>query len=112
MPIYEYQCLDCGLKSSFLVIRLSKPFEPTCKHCKGTSLLKLISRVNVIKSEESRFESLADPSKFGDLDEKDPRSMARFMKRMGKELGEDVGDDFDQMVDEAMEKGDLGEEEL
>jgi len=66
----------------------------------------------VVKSEESRLESLADPSKFGDLDENDPKSVARFMKRMGKELGEDLGEDFDQMVDEAMEKGDLGEEEL
>jgi len=66
----------------------------------------------VVKSEESRLESLADPSKFGDLDEKDPKSVARFMKRMGKEMGEDVGEDFDQMVDEAMEKGNLGEDEL
>jgi len=66
----------------------------------------------VVKSEESRLESLTDPSKFGDLDENDPKSVARFMKRMGKELGEDAGEDFDQMVDEAMEKEDLGEEEL
>jgi putative FmdB family regulatory protein len=112
MPIYEYQCLDCGRKSSFLLLRLSEPFEPTCKHCKSVRLTKLISRVNVVKSEESRLESLADPSKFGDLDEKDPKSVARFVKRMGKELGEDAGEDFDQMVDEAMEKEDLGEGEL
>jgi hypothetical protein len=66
----------------------------------------------VVKSEESRLESLADPSKFGGLDENDPKSVARFVKRMGKELGEDAGEDFDQMVDEAVEKGDLGEGEL
>lgn len=112
MPIYEYWCMDCGRKSSYLLLRISEPFKPTCKHCKSDKLGKLISRVNVVKSEESRLESLADPSKFGDLDENDPKSVARFMKRMGKELGEDVGEDFDQMVDEAMEKGDLGEEEL
>ena len=50
------------------------------------------------------MESLADPSKWGGLDEKDPKSMARWMKRMGKELGEDAGEDVDQMVDEAMEE--------
>jgi len=50
------------------------------------------------------MESLADPSKWGGLDEKDPKSMARWMKRMGKELGEDAGEDVDQMVEEAMEE--------
>jgi hypothetical protein len=65
---------------------------------------RVLSRVRVIRSEESRMESLADPSKWGDLDEKDPKNMARWMKRMGKEMGEDMGEDVDQMVDEAMEE--------
>jgi hypothetical protein len=42
-------------------------------------------------------------STWGDLDEKDPKSMARMMKRMGKELGEDV-ENVDEMIDEAMEE--------
>ena len=50
------------------------------------------------------MESLADPSKWGDLDEKDPKSMAKMMKRLGKEFGEELGEDADQMVDEAMEE--------
>ena len=49
------------------------------------------------------IENLADPSKWGDLDERDPKSMARMMKRMGKELGEDV-ENVDEMIDEAMEE--------
>lgn len=65
---------------------------------------RVLSRVRVIHSEESRMESLADSSKWSDLDEKDPRSMAKWMKRMGKELGEDMGENVDQMVDEAMEE--------
>ena len=65
---------------------------------------RVLSRVRVIRSEESRMESLADPSKWGGLDERDPKSMAKWMKRMGKELGEDAGEDVDQMVDEAMEE--------
>ena len=56
-----------------------------------------------MKSEESRLESLADPTKFGDLDENDPKSMARWMKKMGQEVGEDLGEDFDAAVDEAIE---------
>ncbi len=54
------------------------------------------------------MEALADPSNFGDVDENDPKSMARFMKKMGKEMGEDFGED----LDEAMESmGEDGQEE-
>jgi hypothetical protein len=67
-------------------------------------MTRLISRVARVRSEESRLESLADPSKLGGLDENDPAGMARWMKRMGKELGEDMGEDIDAMVDEAMEE--------
>ena len=45
------------------------------------------------------MEALADPSNFGDLDENDPQSMARFMKKMGREMGEDLGGDVDEALD-------------
>ncbi len=60
-----------------------------------------MSRFSAPKSEEARLESLADPSKLGDLDENDPQSMARFMKKMGQEMGEDLGDDLDAAMEEA-----------
>ena len=63
-----------------------------------------MSRFATVKSEEDRLESLADPSKLGDFDEEDPRSVAKFMKKMGGELGEDLGEDFDSAVDESMEE--------
>lgn len=63
----------------------------------------MMSRFAAPKSEEARMESLADPSKFGDLDENDPQSMARFMKKMGREMGEDLGDDFGDAL-ECMER--------
>ncbi|GJL59858.1 MAG: hypothetical protein NPIRA03_27150 [Nitrospirales bacterium] len=52
------------------------------------------------------MEALADPSNFGDLDENDPQSMARFMKKMGKEMGEDLGEDMDEAMD-AMDTDDM-----
>jgi len=104
MPIYEYRCEDCGKISEFLFIKTDENFAPQCKRCKSKKMSRVLSRVRVIRSEESRMESLADPSKWGDLDERDPKSMAQWMKKMGKELGEDVGEDVDAMVDEAMEE--------
>ncbi len=103
MPIYEYRCETCGRVSSFLVRSLG-PFHPSCKKCGSAEMTRLISRVARVRSEESRLESLADPSNLSAIDENDPAAMARWMKKMGKELGEDVGEEFDSMVDEAMEE--------
>jgi len=103
MPIYEYRCEACGKISEFLLMRIDEKFTPECKRCKSKKMSRVLSRVRVLRSEESRMEGLADPSKWGDLDENDPKSMAKWMKRMGKELGEDVGD-VDQMMDEAMQE--------
>jgi putative FmdB family regulatory protein len=104
MPIYEYQCEECGKISEFLVIRTDEVSTPQCKRCKSKKMTRVLSKVRVIRSEESRMESLADPSKWGDLDERDPKSMAKWMKKMGKELGEDMGEDVDTMVEEAMQE--------
>jgi putative FmdB family regulatory protein len=103
MPIYEYRCEDCGRISEFLFIRIDEPPTPRCKRCKSKKMSRVLSKVRVIRSEESRMENMADPSTWGDLDEKDPKSMARWAKRMGQELGEDVGD-IDEMADGALEE--------
>jgi hypothetical protein len=51
------------------------------------------------RSEESRLERMEDPSGWGDVDENDPKSMARMMKKMGTEMGEDLGPEFNEVVD-------------
>ena len=103
MPIYEYRCEDCGRISEFLLIKTDEIFVPQCKRCRSKKMSRVLSRVRAIRSEESRMESLADPSKWGDLDERDPKSMAKWMKRMGKELGEDM-EGMDEEVDQAIEE--------
>ena len=91
MPIYEYECHDCRRRVSLLVRSLSSAEAPACPRCGGASLTRLMSRFATVKSEEARLESLATDGSFGDLDENDPASVARFMKKMGKELGSDGG---------------------
>lgn len=109
MPIYEYQCHDCRRRVSLLILSPSAASSPRCPHCGSEALTRLMSRFATVKSEEDRLESLADPSKLGDIDENDPQSVARWMKRMGQEMGEDLGEDFDATVDEAMEETGTGE---
>ena len=94
MPIYEYRCNQCGKRISALVRNMEErdTAVPTCPRCGSTDVRRLMSRVAVLRSEESRLESLAD------LDESDPRSLGRWMRRMSQEMGEDLGPEFDEVV--------------
>ena len=104
MPIYEYHCQACRRRVSLFIRSISNPGVPTCPRCGGHDLERLMSRFARVRSEDDRLDALADPSSFGDLDENDPQSVARWAKKMGKELGEDLGEDFDQMMEEAVEE--------
>ncbi len=100
MPIYEFECRDCRRKTTALVLSRDRISEVRCKRCGSANLEKLVSRFATPKSEDARMDALADPSAMGDVDENDPKSMARWMKRMGREMGEDFGEDLDQALEE------------
>ena len=112
MPIYEYRCNRCQRRASIFQRSIQAAAAAVCSHCGSTDLTRLISRVAVLHSEESHLEDLASDASLADLDESDPRSMARWARRMGREMGEELGPEFDEMVDR-MEAGempdDLGE---
>jgi putative FmdB family regulatory protein len=114
MPIYEYRCLDCRRRvsifwRSFSELEGESAAAPQCPRCGKTNLVRLISRVAVLRSEESRLDNLADADVLDGLDEQDPKSIARWMRRMGRETGEDLGPEFDEMVDR-LEAGQSPEE--
>jgi putative FmdB family regulatory protein len=111
MPIYEYICPHCNGQFQKLVQGFSDPAGLACPRCGNGEVRRAVSRVSVVKSEDSRFESLADPSRLAGLDENDPRSIARWAKKLGKELGEEAGDDWDSMVEEMLEEELSGEGE-
>ncbi|HZX48963.1 MAG: FmdB family transcriptional regulator [Thermodesulfovibrio sp. RBG_19FT_COMBO_42_12] len=109
MPIYEYRCNNCRKKVAVLILNRSDQ-APVCSHCGSNELTRLFSRFAAPKSEEARLESMADPSKWGDVDEDNPASMAKFMKKMGKEFGDELGEDFEQEVESAVEEASKGED--
>jgi putative FmdB family regulatory protein len=111
MPIYEYRCNDCRKRvsvywRSFSEVEIARA---RCPACGSEDLTRLISRVAVLRSEESRLEDLADPSNLAGLDEDDPKSMARWMRKMSSEMGEDLGPEFDEVVGR-LEAGESPEE--
>jgi putative FmdB family regulatory protein len=110
MPIYEYRCHDCRRRVSIFFRSFSDTDkEPTCPRCGGQHLSRLISRVAVVRSEESRLDNLADPSILGDLDEDDPKSIARWMRKMSAEVGEEMPSEFGEVMDR-LESGQSPEE--
>ena len=111
MPIYEYRCGNCNRRVSIFFRSFSDTSKDSqCPNCGSTNLTRLVSRVGTVKSEEARLDALSDPSSFGDVDENDPKSMARFMRKMGDQMGgEDLGPEFGEMVDR-LEAGENPEE--
>ena len=70
-----------------------------------------MSRFAMPRSEEARMDALANPSNLGDVDENDPRSLARAMRKMGREMGDEfAGPEFDEAINEMESGGDLGDE--
>ena len=111
MPIYEYRCDKCRRVTSVLTTRITEKVEAVCSHCGGKKMSRLMSRFAMPRSEEARIESLADPSRMGDIDENDPKSVARMMKRMGQEMGDEFsGPEFDEAVEEIESSGDLSDD--
>ncbi len=110
MPIYEYRCGNCKRRVNIFFRSFAAVTDPHCPNCNSADLTRLVSRVAALKSEDARLEAMADPSSFGDVDENDPKSVARFMRKMGDQMGgEDLGPEFGEMVDR-LEAGESPEE--
>jgi putative FmdB family regulatory protein len=112
MPIYEYRCGACRRRSSlfYQTFSAAERAEPRCEHCSSADVHRLVSRVAFLKSEESRLDDLADDAALADVDENDPRSIARWARKMGEQLGDEAGDDFREMVDQ-LEAGEMPDDE-
>ena len=100
MPIYEYRCHNCRRRVSIFWRTFSdaEAGAPVCPRCGGTDLTRLISRVRLVRSEESRLDDMADFDDLPDFDESDPKSLGRWMRKMSSETGEDLGPEFDEVV--------------
>lgn len=99
MPDYEYRCGNCHrYVSLFYTYSEFDAAEPICSHCGSSNLNRLISRIGLAKSEDSRMDALDPESMLAGLDEEDPRSLGRFMRKMSDEMGEDLGGEFEEVV--------------
>jgi putative FmdB family regulatory protein len=110
VPVYTYQCQNCERRFS---LRLSYEDynaldEVLCKFCESDQVHRVIGRIRVARSEESRLDSLADPALLEGLED-DPKALGKMMRQMSSEMGEDMGSEFDEVIDR-LESGQSPEE--
>lgn len=99
MPNYQYRCNDCHRRFEIFMTYNEYGTRPVnCTHCGSSKVERRIGRIRIARSEESRLENLADPSKLEGLED-DPRALGRMMREMSGEMGEDMGPEFDEVID-------------
>jgi len=110
VPIYEYRCRGCSKRTSVFVRRIGAPVSPSCPYCGATELERLISRVAILRSEDDIFQGLAEDVSLDDVDDSDPKSVARFIRRMSQRMGQPLDAEMEAQL-ERMEAGEIPEEE-
>jgi putative FmdB family regulatory protein len=109
MPLYDFTCLDCHERFDIYLSYSEYGKKPVaCPVCGSSHVKRRVPRVRMKKSEESRLESIADPSALAGLED-DPKSFGRMMRKMGNEMGEELPPEFDDVVDR-LEAGQSPEE--
>ena len=109
MPIYEYECKSCGTRFSYLVMKVSDATEIWCRECGSSELVRLISRVVVMRTEDSRLQEM-DTRKLPDESfYRDSRNIGLWAKKRARELGADLGPEFEETLDKAR-SGDILDE--
>jgi putative FmdB family regulatory protein len=99
MPTYDFVCRNCGKPFDiFVPISEYGKRKVVCAHCGSENVRRRMTRVRIVKSEDSRLDSLADDAALEGLED-DPRALGQMMKKMGREMGEDLPPEFDDMAD-------------
>jgi putative FmdB family regulatory protein len=105
MPIYEFRCRRCRRRTSVFARSIGGPVKAVCSHCGSRDMARLISRVAVLRSDGDDFAGL-DESSLADVDENDPRSMARWVRRMSRQMGEPLDAEAESEL-ERLEAGEM-----
>ena len=85
MPIYEYRCKSCQLKSSFFVRSVKARVDAVCPECGGREMDRVISTLSVKTAGGSsgEMDCYNDPSNIG-------RRVEESFKSFGVEVPESV----------------------
>ena len=100
MPINEYRCASCDLKSSFFTRSVYVEVEAVCSHCGSDDMRRLISRVS--------FKMGSGGTRGTDY-YSDPSNIGRHAEKSFERFGVDMPESVRGMIDEAR-KGKMPDE--
>jgi putative FmdB family regulatory protein len=104
MPIYEFRCGQCRARTSVFVRTVSAaPSAVNCERCGATDAQRVFSRVAVLRGDDALD---FDESSLADVDQDDPRSMAKWVRKMSRQMGEPIDAKMESEL-ERMESGEM-----
>ncbi len=114
MPIYEFLCAGCNRIFSFHSFKVAPEKTPVCPKCGAGDLSRVPSRFGVAAKTNSGTSDGADDGEFDDprveremmrfaselenMDENDPRAMAKAVRKMTEIAGEPVTPAMEEMI--------------
>ena len=111
MPLYEYQCRECGRINTALILNVREEKDLQCGQCRSSDLDRILSRFALHKTEDQRVDEFDPRSQRSDSFYKDDRNVGLWAKKRMKQLGVDLGSSFDETVEKArsgkLPEGDL-----
>ncbi len=112
MPIYEYECDKCHRRSSILTLRVSEKVDAKCESLRRDQNASADVAIRDAAQRRGADGCAGGSHRIsGDLDENDPKSVARAMRKMGHEMGDEfAGPEFDEAINEIESGGDIGDD--
>lgn len=109
MPIYEFLCQKCHVKSSILVRSTKETFTPECPACGSHDISRVISSFSYHKSMQTVHEDYGEPKMFQTPDYyKDPRNIGRWTEKRFKDMDIEMPQKLQEQIQAARE-GELPE---
>ena len=101
MPIFEYECGDCGGIESRVVLGSERAEERPCGECGSARTRRVMSSFAVVESESSRLQNFDTAKPRGESFYRDSRNVGMWAKKRASEMGVDLGSKFDETVEKA-----------
>ncbi|HXW83838.1 MAG TPA: zinc ribbon domain-containing protein [Candidatus Binataceae bacterium] len=101
MPIFEYECAQCGATTSQVVLGSRRAGRPECGACGSTRTRRVMSRFAVVESEASRLDNFDTGKPRDESFYRDSRNVGLWAKKRAKQMGVDLGPKFEATVEKA-----------
>src|ERR1700756_1482397 len=101
MPIYEYECSDCGRTTSHVVLGSERLEHFDCRGCGSSQTRRVMSSFAVMESEAARLNNFDTSKPRDESFYRDSRNVGLWAKKRAQEMGVDLGSKFDETVEQA-----------